>query len=128
LARLNRSAAAWRGPPILAEGPGHKAGSPGVGGQQETTPMSKEEFIEFEGVITELLPEGRFRVQLDNEHTILAYTAGRMKRNRIRSLVGDRVTVEMTPYDLEKGRITYRHKTEGPRMGGGQQRPQFRRR
>ena len=52
--------------------------------------MSKEEFIEFEGVITELLPEGRFRVQLDNEHTILAYTAGRMKRNRIRSLVGDR--------------------------------------
>ena len=53
--------------------------------------MSKEEFIEFEGVITELLPEGRFRVQLDNEHTILAYTAGRMKRNRIRSLVGDRV-------------------------------------
>jgi len=108
-------------------GRGLGAVTPGVGGQQETIRMSKEEFIEFEGVITELLPEGRFRVQLDNEHTILAYTAGRMKRNRIRSLVGDRVTVEMTPYDLEKGRITYRHKTEGPRMGGGQ-RPQFRRR
>ena len=70
--------------------------------------MSKEEFIEFEGVITELLPEGRFRVQLDNEHVILAYTAGRMKRNRIRSLVGDRVTVEVSPYDLTRGRIIYR--------------------
>lgn len=91
--------------------------------------MAKEEFIEFEGVITELLPEGRFRVKLDNGHTILAYTAGRMKKNRIRSLTGDRVTVEMTPYDLDKGRITFRHKTEGPgapRPPG--QRPQFRRR
>ena len=80
--------------------------------------MSKEDFLEFEGVITELLPEGRYRVQLDNDHMVLAYTAGRMKRNKIRSLVGDRVTVEMTPYDLERGRITFRHKTEGPpRMG-----------
>ncbi len=80
--------------------------------------MSKEDFLEFEGVITELLPEGRFRVRLDNDHMVLAYTAGRMKRNKIRSLVGDRVTVEMTPYDLERGRITFRHKTEGPpRMG-----------
>jgi translation initiation factor IF-1 len=79
--------------------------------------MAKEEFIEFEGVITELLPEGRFRVQLDNDHVILAYTAGRMKRNKIRSLVGDRVTVEMTPYDLDKGRITFRHKTEGRSSG-----------
>lgn len=90
---------------------------------------SKEEFLEFEGVIEELLPEGRFRVRLDNDHMVLAYTAGRMKRNRIRSLVGDRVTVEMTPYDLDKGRITYRHKTEGapgPRPPGA--RPQFRRR
>lgn len=91
--------------------------------------MAKEEFIEFEGVIIELLPEGRFRVKLDNDHTILAYTAGRMKKNRIRSLVGDRVTVEMTPYDLDKGRITFRHKTESigaPRPPGA--RPQFRRR
>ena len=79
--------------------------------------MSKEDFIEFEGVVTELLPEGRYRVQLDNDHVVLAYTAGRMKRNRIRTLVGDRVTVEMTPYDLTKGRITFRHKTDsaGPR-------------
>jgi translation initiation factor IF-1 len=82
--------------------------------------MSKEDFIEFEGVITELLPEGRFRVKLDNDHMVLAYTAGRMKRNKIRSLVGDRVTVEMTPYDLDKGRITFRHRTDGggPRPGG----------
>ncbi len=82
--------------------------------------MSKEDFIEFEGVITELLPEGRFRVKLENEHMILAHTAGRMRKNRIRSLVGDRVTVEMTPYDLTKGRIIFRHKTEsagGPRPG-----------
>ena len=89
--------------------------------------MSKEEFIEFEGTVTELLPEGRYRVQLDNAHVVLAYTAGRMKRNRIRTLVGDRVTVEMTPYDLSKARITFRHKTEGaaPRPSA---RPQFRRR
>jgi translation initiation factor IF-1 len=78
--------------------------------------------------VTELLPEGRYRVKLDNEHMVLAYTAGKMRRNKIKTLVGDRVTVEMTPYDLSKGRITFRHKTEGaaPRPGG--QRPQFRRR
>ena len=90
--------------------------------------MAKEELIEFDGEITELLPEGRFRVRLDNDHVILAYTAGRMKRNRIKSMVGDRVTVEMTPYDLDKGRITFRHKTEGARPGGAPRRPQFRRR
>jgi len=89
----------------------------------------KEEFLEFEGTVTELLPEGRYRVKLDNEHMVLAYTAGKMRRNKIKTLVGDRVTVEMTPYDLSKGRITFRHKTDGPagpRPGG--QRPQFRRR
>ena len=72
--------------------------------------MAKEELIEFDGLIIELLPEGRFRVKLDNDHEILAYTAGKMKKNRIRSLVGDRVIVEMTPYDLTRGRITYRYK------------------
>ena len=90
----------------------------------------KEEFLEFEGTVTELLPEGRYRVKLDNEHMVLAYTAGKMRRNKIKTLVGDRVTVEMTPYDLSKGRITFRHKTEGgggaPRAPGA--RPQFRRR
>ena len=75
--------------------------------------------MEFDGLVVELLPEGRFRVQLENEHVILAYTAGRMRKNRIRTLVGDRVTVEMTPYDLTKGRIVFRHKTDtaGPRPG-----------
>ena len=88
--------------------------------------MAKEELIEFDGEITELLPEGRFRVKLDNEHMILAYTAGRMKRNRIKSMVGDRVTVEMTPYDLDRGRITFRHKAEGASRPGAPRRPQYR--
>jgi translation initiation factor IF-1 len=90
--------------------------------------LAKEDLVEFEGQITELLPEGRFRVRLENDHEILAYTAGRMKKNRIRSMVGDRVTVEMTPYDMDRGRITFRHKPEGARMGGGPPRPQYRRR
>jgi translation initiation factor IF-1 len=72
--------------------------------------MAKEEFLTFEGVVTDVLPDGRYRVKLDNEHLLIAYTAGRMKKNRIRTLTGDRVTVEMTPYDLDKGRIIFRHK------------------
>jgi translation initiation factor IF-1 len=72
--------------------------------------MAKEDLIEFTGVVSELLPNAMFRVKLDNEHMVLAYTAGRMKKNRIKTLVGDRVTVEMTPYDLSKGRITFRFK------------------
>ena len=74
--------------------------------------MAKEELVEFDGLITELLPEGRFRVRLENDHEILAYTAGKMKKNRIRILAGDKVTVEMTPYDLDKGRLVFRHKDE----------------
>src|ERR671939_259725 len=77
--------------------------------------LAKEEFLEFEGTVVDVLPDGRFKVRLDNEHEVLAYTAGRMKKNRIRTLAGDRVTVEMTPYDLEKGRITFRHKTGAAR-------------
>lgn len=88
--------------------------------------MAKEDFIEIDGVITELLPEGRFRVKLENEHVILAHSAGRMRKNRIRSLVGDRVTLEMTPYDLSKGRIIFRHKTAS--FGSGPPRSNFRRR
>ena len=72
--------------------------------------MAKEELLEFAGVVTELLPNATFRVKLDNEHEIIAHTAGKMRKNRIRILAGDKVTVEMTPYDLSKGRITYRHK------------------
>jgi translation initiation factor IF-1 len=74
--------------------------------------MPKEDLIELEGAVVELLPDARFRVQLDNGHETLAYSSGKMKKNRIRILAGDRVTVEMTPYDLSKGRISYRHKDE----------------
>ena len=74
--------------------------------------MAKEALIEFEGTVLELLPDARFRVRLDDGHVTLAYTSGRMKKNRIRILAGDRVTVEMTPYDLSKGRINFRHKDE----------------
>ena len=72
--------------------------------------MAKEELIEFSGTVTELLPNAMFRVELENGHIILAHTSGRMRKNRIRVLVGDLVTVEMTPYDLTKGRIIFRHK------------------
>jgi translation initiation factor IF-1 len=72
--------------------------------------MTKEDLLEFEGSVTELLPNAMFRVQLDNGHMVLAHTSGKMRKNRIRVLVGDKVNVEMTPYDLTKGRITFRHK------------------
>lgn len=72
--------------------------------------MAKEELMEFNGIVKELLPNAMFRVQLDNNHEIIAHTAGKMRKFRIRVLAGDRVTVEMTPYDLTKGRITFRHK------------------
>jgi translation initiation factor IF-1 len=83
--------------------------------------MTKEEMLEFEGLVMETLPDDRVRVQMDNGHTIVAYTAGRMKRNRIRMIAGDRVTVEMTPYDLNKGRVVFRHKTGS---SGGSSQPQ----
>ena len=66
--------------------------------------------MEFPGTVLELLPNATFKVKLDNDHEIIAHTAGKMRKNRIRVLAGDQVTVEMTPYDLTKGRITYRHK------------------
>ncbi len=72
--------------------------------------MSKEELIEFEGTVVELLPNATFRVKLENDHEIIAHTAGKMRKNRTRVLTGDNVRVEMTPYDLTKGRITYRFK------------------
>ena len=74
--------------------------------------MAKEELIQFEGLVTEILPDARYRVQLDAGHEIVAYTAGKMKKNRIKTLAGDRVTIEMSPYDLEKGRLIFRHKDE----------------
>ena len=72
--------------------------------------MSKEDLLEFEGVISEVLPNATFRVTLTNGHVVLAHTSGKMRKNRIRVLAGDKVNVEMTPYDLTKGRITFRHK------------------
>ena len=70
--------------------------------------MPKEDVIEFPGTVSELLPNAMFRVELENGHEILGHTAGKMRKNRIRVLVGDEVLVELTPYDLTKGRITYR--------------------
>ena len=70
--------------------------------------MPKEGSIEFQGVVLELLPNARFKVKLQNDHEILAHSSGKMRKNRIRVLAGDKVTVEMTPYDLTKGRITFR--------------------
>ena len=72
--------------------------------------MAKEELIEFKGVVTEILPNAMFRVKLENDHIILAHTAGKMRKNRIRVLQGDSVVVEMTPYDLTTGRIIFREK------------------
>ena len=72
--------------------------------------MAKEELIQFSGTVVEKLPNAMFRVKLDNEHEVLAHTAGKMRKHRIRVLAGDRVNVEMTPYDLTKGRITFRYK------------------
>ena len=72
--------------------------------------MAKEDLIEFTGEVTELLPNATFRVKLENGHEVIAHTSGRMRKNRIRVLAGDSVTVEMTPYDLTKGRIIFRHK------------------
>jgi translation initiation factor IF-1 len=90
--------------------------------------MTKEDLIEMEGVVIEMLPNTMFRVRLDNGHELLARTSGRMKKARIRVLAGDRVTVEMTPYDLTKGRINFRHKEERPAGAVPPRRPQFRRR
>ena len=70
--------------------------------------MAKEELLEFSGTVTERLPNAMFKVELDNGHEVLAHTAGKMRKNRIRVLTGDEVLVELTPYDLTKGRITYR--------------------
>ena len=71
--------------------------------------MAKEELIEMQGKVTEVLPDSRFRVTLDNGHELIAYTSGKMRKNHIRILAGDKVSLEMSPYDLTKGRVTFRH-------------------
>ena len=70
--------------------------------------MSKQDFLEFKGVVKELLPNAMFRVKLENDHEVLAHTAGKLRKNRIRVLTGDNVLVEVTPYDLTKARIIFR--------------------
>jgi translation initiation factor IF-1 len=86
--------------------------------------MAKEDLIEMLGVVQEVLPDSRYRVELENGHRLIAYSAGRMKKNFIRILAGDRVTLELSAYDLSKGRITFRH-IDAPK-GTGARRP-FRR-
>ncbi|MEO7242375.1 MAG: translation initiation factor IF-1 [Variovorax sp.] len=71
--------------------------------------MPKEELIEMSGAVTEVLPDSRFRVKLDNGHELIAYSGGKMRKNHIRILAGDKVSLELSPYDLTKGRITFRH-------------------
>ena len=85
--------------------------------------MAKEEMIEMEGMVNEVLPDTRFRVELTNGHPIIAHMSGRMRKHRIRILAGDKVSIEMTPYDLSKGRITFRHKDERPASSPPQHRP-----
>ena len=83
--------------------------------------MAKEELIEMQGKVTEVLPDSRYRVTLDNGHELIAYTSGKMRKHRIRVLAGDNVSLELSPYDLSKGRITFRHiERRGP--GPDQQR------
>lgn len=78
--------------------------------------MAKEELIEMRGTVDEILPDSRYRVTLENGHSLVAYTGGKMRKHHIRILAGDRVSLELSPYDLSKGRITFRHLE--PRTGG----------
>jgi translation initiation factor IF-1 len=71
--------------------------------------MAKEELLEMNGVVEEVLPDSRYRVTLDNGHKLVAYSAGKMRKHHIRILAGDKVSLELSPYDLSKGRITFRH-------------------
>lgn len=84
--------------------------------------MAKQEPIELDGVVTEVLPDQNFRVRLANDHMVLAYAAGKMSKFRIRVLVGDRVTMQLSPYDMTRGRIVYRHKVGEAPVGGVQRR------
>jgi translation initiation factor IF-1 len=96
-------------PPFRAHTPRHAPAVP-VGQPPIGVTMAKEDILEFPGVVKELLPNATFKVELDNGHELIAVMAGKMRKNRIRVLAGDKVQVEMTPYDLSKGRINYRFK------------------
>ena len=81
--------------------------------------MAKEDLIEMSGTVDEVLPDSRYRVKLENGHRVIAYTSGKMKQNHIRILAGDKVSIELSPYDLSKGRITFRHlEKRGPTPSG----------
>jgi len=89
---------------------------------QKGVPMAKEELIEMRGRVDEVLPDSRFRVTLDNGHELVAYSGGKMRKHRIRVIAGDDVTLELSPYDLNKGRIMFRHLPER-RPAGAPPRP-----
>jgi translation initiation factor IF-1 len=90
--------------------------------------MAKEELIEMNGVVDEVLPDSRYRVTLDNGHNLVAYSAGKMRKHHIRILAGDKVTLELSPYDLTKGRINFRHiEGRGPATPTGARAPQRKR-
>ena len=89
--------------------------------------MAKEEMLEMEGVVQEVLPSTQFRVELTNGAQVLAYAGGKVRKNRIRILAGDRVTMEISPYDLTRGRISFRHKDENP-VQMPQRRPMYKKR
>ncbi len=88
--------------------------------------MAKEELVEMNGAVDEVLPDSRYRVTLDNGHQLIAYAAGKMQKNHIRIIAGDKVTLEISPYDFSKGRITFRH-IPGRVAGSGQHQQQRRR-
>ncbi len=84
--------------------------------------MAKEELLEMNGVVDEVLPDSRYRVTLDNGHHLIAYSAGKMRKNHIRIIAGDKVSLELSPYDLTKGRITFRHLEQRGAMPAPQRR------
>jgi translation initiation factor IF-1 len=88
--------------------------------------MPKEEPLEIDGVVEEILPGGQFRVRVEGDLSVLVYTAGKMRKNRIRTAVGDRVTVEMTPYDLTRGRLVFRHREPAATTPGAAARRPYR--
>src|SRR5690606_9273194 len=86
---------------------------------ERTQYMAKEELIEMQGAVTEVLPDSRYRVTLENGHEVIAYSGGKVRKNHIRIILGDKVSLEMSPYDLTKGRITFRHlERRGPAPSG----------
>jgi len=87
--------------------------------------MAKEELLEMNGLVAEVLPDSRFRVNLENGHQLTAYTSGKMRQNHIRILAGDKVTLELSPYDLSKGRIVFRHLEKRGPVPTGQQRRRY---